>query len=86
MPTLDHVLRNVYVGPSMEYLRRNVDFGWYIFGQVKVTDLEIKTASNEGAFIALLSARLQGTLEDMARHASEAPFIDAILRWRLEDA
>jgi hypothetical protein len=82
-PALDGILRNAYSSPLIERLQQKADFGWYVSGQVRVTSIEIKTSTtHEGEFIALLDAKLQATLDDMAAHASEVPFIDEILCWR----
>jgi hypothetical protein len=60
------ILHNVYVGPSLEYLRAEIPSA-YLLGELRISSVEIKTGmSNEGEFIALLSARLHSTLSEMA--------------------
>ena len=63
--TLRRGLSPVYRGPCEEALQRKFD--GYVFGEVRVSDFEIKTAmTNDGEFLGMLSARIQAELDRMA--------------------
>lgn len=68
-------MRNVYPSPSLEYLQRYAPDINFLFGEMRVTHLEVQTSlTDEGAFVALLTARLRSTLDDMVAYLKAPTF------------